>query len=334
MALNVDKSLRLPPTEFFPGPETKTGICVHHTVGGSADSTFHWWLDDKQMVGTAYLIERDGTIHEVFPPDAWAWQFGLPWPAAKKIKFEKRFVGIELASEGGLIEHEGQLYCFDRVSPKTLKQRSTAFDCGKDFRGYRFFDNYDAAQVAALVQVINHLCERFPIPRRVPSRFFDFYGDELVDFEGIIGHTMVRKDKSDPIPDPALWQRIQRDCGVTAVEVGTPPAPAGTRGLPSEFDVAAAPPGTLSEADLDLLFEANVQELNRMNVAAGSMVKGLILELERSGRNTYIRLHNAVAKGHDVDYEFVQGDRSLVGRIARALGFKAVTDTHLEVRSA
>ena len=85
----------------------------------------------RRMVGTAYIIDRGGTIHEVFDPAGWAFQFGLDWPPARQIKFEKRFVGIELASEGGLIEVDGRLYCFDRTSPKTRKAREDAFDYGE-----------------------------------------------------------------------------------------------------------------------------------------------------------------------------------------------------------
>ena len=83
---------------------------------------------------------------------------------------------------------------------------------------------------------------------------------------------------------------------------------------------------------IEALFEANVQQIHRMNIAAGSMVKGLIMELERAGRNTFIRLFDAQPDGHVVHYEFVQGDRSLVGPIARSLGFAEVTDCRLEVR--
>ena len=39
-------------------------------------------------------------------------------------------MGIELASEGGLFEADGNLYSFDRISPKTLKPRPEAFDFG------------------------------------------------------------------------------------------------------------------------------------------------------------------------------------------------------------
>ncbi len=87
---------------------------------------------------------------------------------------------------------------------------------------------------------------------------------------------------------------------------------------------------TVSETDS--LFEHNVQQINLMNVAAGSMVKGLIMELERSGRNTFIRLRDPEIGGHGVNYDFVSGAPDLVGRIARALGFASVTADRLEVR--
>ena len=92
----------------------------------------------------------------------------------------------------------------------------------------------------------------------------------------------------------------------------------------------AQPP--LTPAEIEQLFQENIQQINLMKVAAGSMVKGLLMELERNNRNTYIRLREAAPNGHVVFYAFVQGDKTLVGRIARALGFKTVTDTKLEVR--
>ena len=81
------------------------------------------------------------------------------------------------------------------------------------------------------------------------------------------------------------------------------------------------------------LFENNVQQLNKMHVPAGSMVKGLIMELKGNTPPTYIKLKDAVNNGHSVSYEFVEGDNGLVFRIANALGFKSVTENKLEVRN-
>jgi hypothetical protein len=85
--LAFDHSLRLPDGEFFPAARKKTGIALHHTEGGTAAST----------------------IHQVFEPTAWAFQFGLKWPPARRMKFEQRFIGIEIASEGGLTEFDTRL---------------------------------------------------------------------------------------------------------------------------------------------------------------------------------------------------------------------------------
>ena len=95
---------------------------------------------------------------------------------------------------------------------------------------------------------------------------------------------------------------------------------------------ATSPQSPSDGAGDDALFEHNVQQIDLMNVAAGSMVKGLIMELERGGRNTFIRLRDAVPKGHEVSYDFVRGDRTLVGKVGRALGFAKVTEDRLEVR--
>ena len=148
MAVHVDRSLRLPETEFFPEVCRKTGIALHHTVCDSARRTVDLWRGDRarqggaRRVATAFIIDRDGTTFEVFDPAAWAWQFGLPWRGDQRIPFEKRFIGIEIASEGGLVEKDGRLYAYDQVSPLLSKPPGEAFDCGTPYRGYRWFDRY------------------------------------------------------------------------------------------------------------------------------------------------------------------------------------------------
>ena len=319
MPLKMSKNLTLPADQYFQEGSQKTGIVLHHTVGGNASSTLSWWKTDGQMVGTAYLIDKDGTIYEVFDPKGWAWQFGLKWTTEEKIKFEKRFIGIEIASEGGLIESDGKLYCFDRITPKTLKTKDEAFDYGKDYRGYRYFDKYEDEQINSVINLINHLCQTFPIPKKLPENFLEYYGKKLIDFEGIIGHTMVRSDKSDPAPDNNFWQRIITECKLEKVKIKEQ----------EESNMIK-----MKEEDINKLFVHNMEELNKMYVPAGSMIKGLIMELASNERNTFIKLRNAESGGHIVYYEFIQGDPGLVYRIGSALGLKEVTKDRLEVRNA
>jgi N-acetyl-anhydromuramyl-L-alanine amidase AmpD len=322
MPVTIDRSLRLPASQFLPPAAQKTGICIHHTVGGSARSTFDWWQNDGQQVGVAYIVERDGRVYEVFPPEAWAWQFGLKWPAGRKIPFEQRFIGIELASEGGLRESDGKLYCFDRISPRCEKNRAEVFDYGRTYRGFRYFDNYERPQVDALIHLLDDLLTRFAIPRRRPAHPLDFHGEALEHFSGVIGHTMVRDDKSDPIPDDGLWRRLADEIRV----VGPEGAPTPARPVP-----APPPAVTGPSAELALLVRDNQAELSKLAPAAGAVVQCLLGELERDVRSTYLRLFDAVPGGYHVKYAFVRGRADLVGRFARALRFARVTDSELEV---
>ncbi len=51
MAVHVDRSLRLPESEYFAGPQAKTGIALHHTVSDDAHSAVRWWHADMTATG-------------------------------------------------------------------------------------------------------------------------------------------------------------------------------------------------------------------------------------------------------------------------------------------
>ena len=222
-------------------------------------------------VATAYVIHRDGTIFELFDPAAWAFHLGLRWPRERRIAFEKRFIGIEITSEGALTEHEGRPYAYDEIAPKFERPREEAFECTTPYRGYTWFDRYEPEQLQALGGLVDDLCQRFAIPRVYPEQPFLYYGDALESFKGVIGHAMVRSDKSDPAPDPELWSTLETMAGLRATAVGA----------------------VLTSQNTDALFERNVRRLNRMDTAAGSLVKNLLMELKR--RRTYLVAANAAA---------------------------------------
>src|SRR3970282_1381418 len=89
MAVHVDRSLRLPKSEYFAMRQRKSGIALHHTVCDSARRTLDLWEAARTTGGET---------------------------APGRIRFEKRFIGIEITSEGGLTEHDGRLYACGIVS--------------------------------------------------------------------------------------------------------------------------------------------------------------------------------------------------------------------------
>ena len=87
------------------------------------------------------------------------------------------------------------------------------------------------------------------------------------------------------------------------------------------------------DMDTDELYDRNMAAIDVMNSSALYLIKSLLYELERKGRNTYIELFDAEPDGHEVSYRFVSGDPDLVVAVARALRFKEATDSKLVVNS-
>ena len=212
--MKLDKSLRLPRSEYKNERTKKNLIVLHHTTGASAASTFRWWLTDPKPIGTAYIVARDGTVHEVFPPECWAYHLGYG-----RRRDEKRSIGIELASEGALLKRGRELYCFDRVSERT-RYRGQVYDLGRTWRGYRYFAAYTNNQLANLIKLLNLLLGAFPIPPVVPrgartGRAVRFNVKHRLR-QGIIAHAHVRADKTDVHPG-FDWNRLVNELGLQRI---------------------------------------------------------------------------------------------------------------------
>lgn len=205
----IDHSLVLPSNQYIDQVYPKKAIVLHHTVGGSARSTYEWWRGNAERVGTAYLIDRDGTVYEVFSPDRWAYHLGT-----NDLEAERTTIGIELCSEGALVPVGGELHAF--YNPQTGRGRThkdPVVDLERTWRGYRYFDAYSDEQVIALLGLVDLLCDRFDIPRRCPEDPWE-YDPKWLHFSGIYSHSHVRKDKSDVHP-LQLWEPLKKYCKVT-----------------------------------------------------------------------------------------------------------------------
>ncbi|WP_185236121.1 hypothetical protein [Teredinibacter franksiae] len=85
----------------------------------------------------------------------------------------------------------------------------------------------------------------------------------------------------------------------------------------------------MNQSEIDALYNANISQLNTMNIAAGSMVKTLLQSLEANG-SVYLRLENPVEGGHRVGYSLIEGDSRIVTALADALGL-GLSESTIEV---
>jgi hypothetical protein len=84
----------------------------------------------------------------------------------------------------------------------------------------------------------------------------------------------------------------------------------------------------MNTQQVEKLFGENMMEVNKMNVASGSMIKAFLQALESNGL-VFIELSDAVPGGHKVSYKHKEGDKSLLITIASALGL-VITNTTVE----
>lgn len=211
-ALEVNTTLRLSSSRFLQQRFPKDLIVLHHTAGGSARSTFNWWESQASRIATAYIVERDGTIYEVFDPRDWAFHLGI---RGTNGSVDKRSIGIEMASEGGLLKHtDGRFYSFDQIKD-SCRFDGGVYDHGAKWRSYRHYAAYTAPQMASVTRLVDHLCDTFSIPRKTPKDHLAF-DKNLYGFTGIVGHHHVRADKTDLHPG-FDWAALVREARLRKV---------------------------------------------------------------------------------------------------------------------
>ena len=100
----------------------------------------------------------------------------------------------------------------------------------------------------------------------------------------------------------------------------------------AEFLLKAIKPKDLfiNKDEIEIFTYNNISEIDKLNIASGSMIKALIQGIEKNG--IYIRLSNATKEGHKIDYEHIKGDKKTFDTIAKALGLR-MTKTTIEVNN-
>ncbi len=216
-----------PATQYVRKAVPKTQIVLHHTVSGEGvRGDIGHWMRNTPRIATSFIIDREGTIHQLFSSKYWGYHLGL------KVKHFKTFglnyknlnsssIGIELDSWGGLKQIDGKWYAspndFGRgnatysksgvkIKIKLSDDQVVVYKDG--YRGYKGFEKYTDAQIDSAMILTRYLGNRYRIPLNFNCNMFDVNKDALNDTPGVWTHTSFRPDKSDCHPQDELLKGL------------------------------------------------------------------------------------------------------------------------------
>jgi N-acetyl-anhydromuramyl-L-alanine amidase AmpD len=212
LAPPIDAStFRLPSGKFSPEAQPKQMIVLHFTAGLTAESAVFTFKNQKSRVGTPYIVDRDGDIYEIFPPECWAAHLFRHNNGEDPLYYqlEKRTVPIEIVNVGPLKPDDrnpDQLNWWPPSDPKTQKMTFKTKWCSKyetdkyvakQERDIFYYATFTEQQYVSVRALIDYLCARFNIPRQAPADKLKYDLLGLANYRGILCHQNFREDKYD-----------------------------------------------------------------------------------------------------------------------------------------
>lgn len=210
--------VNFPTSQYIQEVTQKRQIVLHHTVSGEGiTGDVNWWMHTPERVATSFIIDRQGTIHQLFDDKFWAYHLGLEqkWFTLAKVPYKKLdplSIGIELDSWGALTPHtNGEFYPVKWDGKKivpNLKAKPVKYFyeyCTQSkFRNFQYFERYTTLQLSSLRDLLQHLCQKHNIPKQYNDDMWTLSSNALSCKQGIFAHASYRKDKSDVHPQPEL----------------------------------------------------------------------------------------------------------------------------------
>lgn len=205
----------LSPDQYFKEDcsSVKRQIVLHHTVSsGNAENVVHGWQFNPERVGTAFIIDSEGIIHQAFGSKYWAYHIAFSKNTNKVPEFYHNFaretnvakgsIGIELCNWGPLLfnEKDNCYYnCYKQIVPK-----EQVYKLDKPFRGFTYFQKYSNKQLVALKELLTYLCATYNIDKTYDHGIWDINNRALDGDNGIFTHVSYRSDKTDCFPQEEL----------------------------------------------------------------------------------------------------------------------------------
>lgn len=209
-ALVIDRTTHvLPAGQYLNESTDKDLIVLHFTAGQSARSAVDTWRENSDRIGTAFVVDLDGTIYEVFPPTQWAYHLGTEGTS----RHDRRSIGIEIANVGPLkpspADPSALNWWPDNWSRRYCGRGETGRFIEAPYRGIRHFATFPGIQMDAVGALVRQLCTQHGIPRNLAPLGRRHEADQAFfqTFAGVATHANFRTDKWD-IGPAFEWDRL------------------------------------------------------------------------------------------------------------------------------
>lgn len=206
-----DKDLKKVEWEkYYKEEYKKSQIVLHHTVSGPGiRGDLNTWMKYKSNIATCLIIERDGTINQLFSSKYWGYHLGCGKPS-----LDQGSIAIELDSWGQLHEKDGKLLT---VYDSEVDVPIVHYPQG--FRGEQIYEAYSYDQLRSLGEVLLLWHKNYNIPLTYRENFYDLNNDALNGEPGVWSHTSFRpwpskNNKWDIHPDPNLLSMLRTISGL------------------------------------------------------------------------------------------------------------------------
>ena len=202
-----------PEAQYYKQEQTKRIIVLHHTVSGvGVTGDTNWWQQTPERVATPVILDREGTVHQIFSPKYWAHHLGIKSHMLRQMgssvtndRLNQISIGIEIDSWGGLIKKNGKFL----TGAGTEIPACNVQEYPKGYRGFYAFEKYTTAQILSLRELLLQYSKDFGISLKYQEEMWDYNAKALKGTWGVWSHTSYRPDKSDAHPQPELIQMLK-----------------------------------------------------------------------------------------------------------------------------
>jgi N-acetyl-anhydromuramyl-L-alanine amidase AmpD len=147
-------------------------------------------------VATAYIVDRNGDIAQMFDPARSAYHLGLRDTQANDL----RSIAIEIVNWGPLVARDGEFWAWPGNFAQTKVPKDSVFDNRLQYRGHRFWHSYTPEQIEAVAELTKQLLSQFEIPNTLHATLEFQPASWRNSFQGIASHHNFRADKFDTGP--------------------------------------------------------------------------------------------------------------------------------------